>query len=390
MRISAGIWGAPESRATGDDRLSADEVRARIEVVQAERALEHVPMIYAVALFNIMLIMVLCFHKEVPVSNYGWMGVVAILSALRMIQWIRRARLPDRARDPRKTLRSLTIVSIGMISGLSAWSVYALTSPTFADMILIPVSLVFGSTCIAHCLAPIRRAAIGALIIGVMPAATYLLLFGDFEGAILGASMISIAILMIVFLMESYQRIVDGIILEEKILRLANTDPLTGLANRRAIMDALDAADAASAEGVGYAIAILDLNGFKRINDTLGHHVGDTLLQIVADRLREAAEPGELVGRLGGDEFLVLMPAVTDEVAASARTSAFLLALSQPARVEGHRIPVSGSIGHALSGCDGVNADAVMMVADRALYALKRGDQGPSDTAAVAARQNAA
>ncbi|MGP1282281.1 MAG: diguanylate cyclase domain-containing protein [Parasphingopyxis sp.] len=389
MGISAGIWSAPESRATGDGRPLPEEARARIVAVQAERALEHVPMIYAVALFNIALIIVLCFYKELPVSSYAWMGVVAIAAFLRMIQWIRRARSPDRARDPEKTLRGLMIVSTGLITGLSAWSVYALTTPTFADMILIPVSLVFGSTCIAHCLAPIRRAAIGVLIIGVMPAATYLLLFGDFEGAVLGASMISIAILMIVFLMESYQRIVDGIVMQEEIRRLANTDALTGLANRRAIMDALDAADAGSAEGPGYAIAILDLDGFKQINDTLGHHVGDTLLRIVADRLGEAARPGELVGRLGGDEFFVLMPLVTDECAASARTTAFLAALSQPASVDGHRIPVSGSIGHALSGRDGANADAVMMVADKALYALKR-DGRYRPEAAAAVRENAA
>ncbi|WP_299322071.1 diguanylate cyclase [Parasphingopyxis sp.] len=374
----SGSYGAPTLlRAAGGGALPGD-VTQRIRSVQIERALEHVPMIYAVALFNITLILVLCFHKGLAVSSYAWMGVVAIAAFLRMIQWIWRAHSAQPMRNPEKTLRGLTLVSVGGISGLSAWSVYALTTPTFADMILIPVSLVFGSTCIAHCLAPIRRTAIGVLIAGIMPAALYLLLFGDFEGAILGASMISIAVLMIIFLMESYQRIVDGIVMAEEIRRLAHTDALTSLANRRAIMDALDEADAEARDGTGYAIAILDLNGFKQINDTLGHHVGDTLLQRVAHRLRDAAQPGELVGRLGGDEFLILMNAVTDEGVASARTTAFLAALSRPAEVDGHRIPVTGSIGHALSGRDGESADAVMMIADKALYALKRGQEGRS------------
>ncbi|MEO1170200.1 MAG: diguanylate cyclase [Pseudomonadota bacterium] len=367
-----------------------DDVRRRIRSVQIERALEHVPMIYAVALFNITLIMVLCFHKGLPVSSYAWMGVVAILAFLRMVQWIRRARSPDPAGDPEKMLRGLTIVAVGGVAGLSAWSVYALTTPTFADMILIPVSLVFGSTCIAHCLAPIKRTAIGVLMAGVMPAAVYLLFFGDFEGAFLGASMISIAMLMIIFLMESYQRIMDGIVMEEEIRRLAHTDALTGLANRRAIMDALDDADAETRGGPGYAVAILDLNEFKQINDTLGHHIGDMLLRRVAHRLRDAAQPGELVGRLGGDEFLILMNAVTDEGVASARATAFLAALSQPAAVDGRRIPVSGSIGHALSGRDGASADAVMMIADKALYALKNGRKGRSSGMADRRRSNAA
>ncbi len=361
-----------------------DDVKQRLTSVQVERALEHVPMIYAVALFNITLIMVLCFHMGLPASSYSWMGVVAIISFIRMILWIRKARSPKKLRNPHQLLRNLSRVSLGMICGLSAWSVYALTTDIFGDMILIPVSLVFGSTCIAHCLAPIRKVAISVLIIGVVPAAAFMMLWGDFESIILGASMLSIALLMTIFLSESYQRIVDGIVMEEQIRTLANTDPLTGLANRRAIMDALNRADA---EKASYAIAMLDLDGFKQINDSLGHHIGDALLQTVAARLTKAALPAEYVGRMGGDEFIILMPGATGSGEAAARTTALLGALCTPAHIEGERLTLAGSIGYALYPKHGLDSEAVLIAADDALYEAKR-MRNNSDCGADEAQRN--
>lgn len=360
----------PRRRADIDHLASG--LTSRIQAVQVGRALSHLPMIYAVAIFNIVLIMVLCFHNGLPGASYGWMGVVAFFSALRMAQWIGRARSTAPIRDPQRMLRNLTIISIGLISGLSAWSVYALSTDLFADMLLIPVSLVFGSTCIAHCLAPIKRAALGVLLVGVVPAASVMLVWGDFNSRVLGASMLTITMLMVIFIIESYERITNGIVLEEKIRSLANSDALTGIANRRAIMAALaDADERRGEDDSAYAIALLDLDAFKQVNDSFGHHIGDALLQVVAERLLSVALPSELVGRLGGDEFFVLMRGVADQGAASARTTAFLAALCRPAEIDGNRIPVSGSMGFALHPREGRSSGEVMMAADKALYSVK-------------------
>ena len=133
---------------------------------------------------------------------------------------------------------------------------------------------------------------------------------------------------------------------------LARHDPLTALPNRMAFGEALAAAQQASAEGgLRYAVFILDLDGFKPINDTLGHGVGDSLLRSVADRLRAAAAewPGSIISRFGGDEFVVLMPAITDITEAKHRAEQLRDALRTPHHLNGHALLVDVSIGVAIS-----------------------------------------
>lgn len=352
----------------GEDRISGDIADA-VRAVQLERALAHVPMIYAVAIFNLMLVMILCGHRGLPLSTYGWMGIVGIGAFARMLYWMRQRDKSGLRHNAERMMVTLTTVSMTLIAGLSAWTIYAYSSGLIVDIMLIPISLVFGSTVIAHCLAPIRRAAVGVLLVGVLPCGLFMVLTGDFETRLLGASMITVMLLMTVFILESYERIIGSIVMEEEIRRLALTDPLTGLANRRAIMEAVEATDG---KGAGYALAVLDLDGFKQINDTLGHQAGDRLLEIVAERLGASARAGDMVGRTGGDEFLVLMRQVADAADAAARAEHMMAALCRDADVDGTTVPLSGSLGYALSGRDGTSPDAVMASADEALYCAKR------------------
>ena len=164
---------------------------------------------------------------------------------------------------------------------------------------------------------------------------------------------------------------------EAEIARLALHDGLTGLANRERMRVALDGT--LSVTGAGYrasSLLLLDLDRFKAVNDTLGHQTGDALLQQVAQRLLRSIGDGGLVGRLGGDEFQVLLcgEGNRDRVADLARE--VIAALSQPYFIGGSSISIGCSIGVAVAPEDGTDADTLVRNADLALYAAKADGRG--------------
>lgn len=156
---------------------------------------------------------------------------------------------------------------------------------------------------------------------------------------------------------------------EQEILRLAATDVLTGLPNRRAFADALEKA-LAGRDVLGQVyVAILDLDNFKSVNDTLGHQVGDRLLIAVTERLSAAAGP-DICARMGGDEFglIVEVPAGQSGLVDFER---YLDILRDPFYVAGNRVEVRATIGFATSPDDSGDPDELAMLADLALYEAK-------------------
>jgi diguanylate cyclase (GGDEF)-like protein len=358
------VWRSPEI---------PENIRPAIEKMQVARAFAHVPMIYSVAIINLLLVMLLCAHTGVALRYYGWMGFLAIASTVRAFLWVRQKNNPYEDVKPAKLLRNLTFVSVGIIGFLSFWSVFAISTEIFENLLFLSFSLVFGSTCIAHCLACIRKAAVATLVVGILPSAITLMIVGGMEEFIMGTSMVTITLLMVRFIIDSYNQIVSGLIMERQIWEQAHSDILTGIANRRAMMDMLDAAEADyRSDGHGYAIALLDLDGFKQVNDTLGHGVGDRLLQTVARRLSANAKSDEYVARLGGDEFLILMQNTGRDWDLDARMSSFLTVLAAPEEIDGHILRPSSSMGIAECGKDIASVEAMLKAADEALYAMKR------------------
>jgi diguanylate cyclase (GGDEF)-like protein/putative nucleotidyltransferase with HDIG domain len=157
--------------------------------------------------------------------------------------------------------------------------------------------------------------------------------------------------------------------------QLASRDPLTGLANHRALHERIDAELAQSAAtGQPFAVIMADLDNFKLFNDTYGHPVGDQVLRIVADTLCSEAAPSDSVGRYGGDEFLVILPGAdaTGALAYIARVRE-RLAHHHPALGETSAIPLALSSGIAVYPHDAQQRHALIALADSALYASKRG-----------------
>jgi len=148
-------------------------------------------------------------------------------------------------------------------------------------------------------------------------------------------------------------------------------DPLTGLPNRASFNDRLEARlIGAQARGLKVAVLFLDLDGFKLINDSLGHSAGDRVLQTLGQRLRRAVRDGDVVCRFGGDEFTVLLD-VRTPADAEAVSKKLLEAVAEPCIVEGERLYVTGSLGVALHPENGDDAEALLRNADAAMYLAK-------------------
>jgi len=158
-----------------------------------------------------------------------------------------------------------------------------------------------------------------------------------------------------------------------KILEaLALNDHLTGLANRRLLADRMSMALVhARRNRSAMAVVFLDLDGFKQINDTLGHGTGDVLLKMVAERLLATVREEDTVARLGGDEFVIALWHVSGADYAAAVASRAIEAVSQPYDIEGATVSVTTSAGVSIYPEHGEDADTLMKNADLALYAAK-------------------
>ncbi|HEV7240210.1 MAG TPA: EAL domain-containing protein [Thermoanaerobaculia bacterium] len=156
-------------------------------------------------------------------------------------------------------------------------------------------------------------------------------------------------------------------------------DALTGLPNRTLLFESLEQAiDTARESGTMLALMLMDLDRFKEVNDTFGHHFGDALLKQVAFRLRNQIRGEDVVARLGGDEFALLLPRTPDTTSVAATARLLLGTLEQPFVIEGQVLEVGASIGIALFPEHGADARTLLRRADVAMYAAKQRQSGYS------------
>ncbi|OZA29927.1 MAG: hypothetical protein B7X91_00370 [Hydrogenophilales bacterium 17-64-11] len=158
---------------------------------------------------------------------------------------------------------------------------------------------------------------------------------------------------------------------------LARTDPLTQLPNRAQFQDCLERHTTAEhRRNGGFALLIMDLDGFKQVNDQFGHHVGDTLLQQVAARLESTKRRGDVLARLGGDEFGMILPGVRERESAGSVADKLARILGDPFQIGSHACRVGVSIGIAFYPDDDADPDTLIRLADAAMYEAKRGRGG--------------
>ena len=161
--------------------------------------------------------------------------------------------------------------------------------------------------------------------------------------------------------------------IEREIRKQAARDCLTGLLNRREFHGRLKSAvGLAGRHGYMIALMVIDLDGFKQVNDSLGHPTGDRMLQITASRLSELTRASDCAARVGGDEFVVLLNRVSNADSVLAVAEKVGRELSRPSMIDSHIVRVSASVGIALFPAQGQTPEALWEYADKAMYLVKR------------------
>jgi diguanylate cyclase (GGDEF)-like protein len=310
-----------------------------------------------------------------PVIRIGFPVILAVVCLLGFgVQMHFRGRRisPRRAR---RMIKEATWLS-GIMGGMcSTWTVVNWLAAPQATHSYYAMIMAMGSLATAYCLSSIRFATFVNLGIGLVPISLLMLTSGHPPEIAAGTSLVVATAFLLRMILQQHVQLIDLLQLQHQMRDLAHTDPLTGLSNRRELDMRLDEEIAAAGVDARFAIALLDLDGFKPVNDRHGHAVGDQLLCEVAGRLRHACGDGAIVARQGGDEFAILVRAGSPLLSTSLADH-ILAALAAPYRIDGQIIRVGASVGVAEWPAHGATAKKLFEVADRALYAAKAVDRG--------------
>jgi diguanylate cyclase (GGDEF)-like protein len=386
-------WGL--SRLNGlIDAGEAESPAGRALLEERYRALQRqIPVLYTVALANF-LGLGLATGGSLIGSLFSPSTLLVGLVCLRMVHWLRarnRRLAPEKIlRELRKTWFYALIISLGFC----AWSLYLLEtvgSPT--DLYVIFFASLAALGCAYGAMSYPAAARLPLLLLG-MPMALRLIVIRDAPHIALGLSLTMILLLILRLLdihnrgfraiVESRTRIADeserarraekaAKSEKAKAKRIADTDSLTGLANRRAFLRILGRRAARlDRGGCAFALAIVDLDGFKPINDTFGHATGDTVLQGIGARLAAAASGGAVIARTGGDEFALLLPTIRNPGTAKAAGAAICAALQEPYVVDGREFRISGCCGLTLLSPGDCDVAQALIRADTSLYRAKQ------------------
>lgn len=306
-------------------------------------------------------------------------GFLVGACVIRCLIWLRRR---DRVVEPKaaaRTLRATVLLGGALGFAFLAWALslfpYGDTSRHGHILFFVGITVVSCIFCLMH----VRPAALILTGTVIAPFVIFLLASGDVVHIAIGLNLFLVTVAMIYILIicsGQFAAMVNGQIetrrLSTENFRLANVDSLTELPNRRQFFHRLSVlAEQAKTENHRFVVGVLDLDGFKAVNDLYGHGVGDRVLKETGQRLLELSDDTQFIARLGGDEFGIIVDAGLDPEAVLAVGSKVCSAFDAPFSVGGIVAKIGGSVGFALAPDAGTTAELLYERADYALYHAK-------------------
>lgn len=310
--------------------------------------------------------------------RYGMPLAAVGIAAIRLAHWLRRRTVPMSAAAAHRLIGRMFLIAMPIAVLCSIWAAASWWLSVPGQRSYYPMFVVMGTLTTAFCLASVRGATLAVMAAGIGPVLALLIVAGNWMDMIAVAITLLAVAFLVRLVLDQHSQQVEMLMLRHRLQRQAMTDPLTGLANRRALHMAAEEAFAEG--GDGPALVLIDLDGFKPVNDRHGHAAGDLLLIAIGGRLRAQSSEAATVARIGGDEFAILLPGCTAE-ALDIRASALLAGLAAPFPIDGQPIRIGASAGLARAPGDGNSLLDLMRSADEALYAAKpRRDTAPTAT----------
>ena len=329
----------------------------------------------------------IAFRNTIPSTPLAIWGSAA-LSLCWYVGGRSLRRSCSKAGDEGQPVRSASKAMLfGLLLALP-WSVlaaaFAGTTATDGEVILIALTVGMAASG-SVLLSPIPAAALIYAATILLPISIKCLFLASGNHLMLGALGMSFLVFLIGLIasnarifaerMEATNRLketVDALVeAREETDRVAMTDGLTGVANRRAFMGRLNMLGNDNAQASEYGVFYIDLDRFKGVNDALGHAAGDAVLRMAASRITKTVREKDLVARLGGDEFAVVAQDVPGRATASALAERLVTVLREPFFLEGQRVQIGASVGVAIASESDASGDVLLKQADLAMYAGK-------------------
>jgi diguanylate cyclase (GGDEF)-like protein len=363
------------------------------ELIQAKLAAfsKQVPLMYALVMSSTLALAITHLGSAPAVLTVYIPAALDLVCVIRMIMWLRTRHHVWSHEQALAKLRGTILFAAILGAGFSAWSLslfpYGDAYTKGHVAFFMAVTVIGCGFCLMH----LRTAALIVMGLVVVPFAVYFASTGNTVSISIAINFVIVAIAIVFMLLVNYRDFEDRINYQQALLeqqtelqilsdinfRNSNIDILTGLPNRRRFFSELEQRiQLAAASGGNLGIGILDLDGFKPINDVHGHPTGDRLLIEVGQRIRQQLGPSAFLARIGGDEFALITEGDASDRDIMGIGDRIAELLRAPFEVQGITARIGGSIGFAQFPSAARDAEALFECADYALYFAKQNDRG--------------